>query len=172
MQVVQGSIRAKSMKTSETSQLRHLGMSPRRNERTPENFGNTSGRKGYITWSAQGVKRRMADVIDGTSNSIMVSEKHLPASRHGADGGDNERWNNAGWDECVVRYHFPPSQMPTRLSIGLTTDWTGWYLGHHLAPLLRIEPSWRSELYIWRWLRAFHSFQCGRPGLDARLCHR
>jgi prepilin-type processing-associated H-X9-DG protein len=85
-----------------------LGMSPRRNERTPENFGNTGGRRGYITWSAQGARRRMAEVTDGTSNSIMVAEKCLPPSRQGADGGDNERWNNAGWDECVVRWHFPP----------------------------------------------------------------
>lgn len=85
-----------------------IGMSPRRNERTPENFGNTPGRKGYITWSAQGAIRRLADVTDGTSNSIMAAEKCLPTRRHGADGGDNERWNNAGWDECVIRYHFPP----------------------------------------------------------------
>lgn len=85
-----------------------VGMSPRRNERTPENFGNTPGRRGYIVWSAQGAVRRLADVTDGTSNSIMAAEKCLPRMRHGTDGGDNERWNNAGWDECVFRYHFPP----------------------------------------------------------------
>ena len=85
-----------------------LGLSPRRNERTPENFGDTGGRKGYIVWSALGAKRRIADVTDGTSNSIMAAEKCLPPSRQGVDGGDNERWNNAGWDECVIRYHFPP----------------------------------------------------------------
>ena len=85
-----------------------IGMSPRRNERTPENFGDTPGRKGYITWSAYGAKRRIADVTDGTSNSIIAAEKCLPPSRQGLDGGDNERWNNAGWDECVLRYHFPP----------------------------------------------------------------
>ncbi len=85
-----------------------LGMSPRRNERTRENFGNVGGRKGAITWSGQGAKRRLADFTDGTSNSIVAAEKHLPPSRHSSDGGDNERWNNAGWDECVLRYHFPP----------------------------------------------------------------
>ncbi len=85
-----------------------LGMSPRRNERTTENFGNAGGRKGYLVWSAQGAKRKIGDVIDGTSNSIMCAEKSLPPSRHGSDGGDNERWNNAGWDECVLRWHFPP----------------------------------------------------------------
>jgi prepilin-type N-terminal cleavage/methylation domain-containing protein/prepilin-type processing-associated H-X9-DG protein len=85
-----------------------LGMEPRRNERTFENYGNTGGRRGYFVWNAQGAKRRLGDVIDGTSNSIMCSEKALPATRHGSDGGDNERWNNAGWDECVLRWHFPP----------------------------------------------------------------
>ncbi len=97
-----------------------LGMSPRRNERTPENFGDMGGRKGYIVWSGQGAKRRIADVTDGTSSSIMAAEKCLPPSRHGADGGDNERWNNAGWDECVIRYHFPPKSDtdPTAIVIG------------------------------------------------------
>jgi len=85
-----------------------LGMEPRRNERTPENFGNTSGRRGAICWSGNGAKRKLADFMDGTSNSIVAAEKHLPPTRWGADGGDNERWNNAGWDECVLRYHFPP----------------------------------------------------------------
>lgn len=85
-----------------------LGLSPRRNERTRENFGNVGGRKGAICWSAQGAKRRLGDFTDGTSNSIVAAEKHLPVSRQGSDGGDNERWNNAGWDECVLRWHFPP----------------------------------------------------------------
>lgn len=88
--------------------LAPLGMEPRRNERTRENFGNMGGRKGFFCWGANGDKRRLAEVTDGLSNSIMVSEKALPAGRHGGDGGDNERWNNAGWDECVLRYHFPP----------------------------------------------------------------
>ncbi|GIW96925.1 MAG: prepilin-type N-terminal cleavage/methylation domain-containing protein [Pirellulaceae bacterium] len=85
-----------------------LGLGPRRNERTVENFGNVGGRKGYFVWAAQGAKRRLGDVIDGTSNSIMCAEKALPSNRHGSDGGDNERWNNAGWDEDVLRWHFPP----------------------------------------------------------------
>ena len=85
-----------------------IGLTPRRNERTRENFGNFPGRKGFLCWSANGDKRRIADATDGLSNSIIAAEKCLPPQVQGADGGDNERWNNAGWDECVIRYHFPP----------------------------------------------------------------
>jgi prepilin-type N-terminal cleavage/methylation domain-containing protein/prepilin-type processing-associated H-X9-DG protein len=105
-----------------------LGLAPRRNERTPENFGDFPGRKGMIVWGGQGAKRRHGDIMDGTSNSIMCSEKALPPARHGADGGDNERWNNAGWDECVIRWHFPPKQDndPTNyLVCGGTTGFPG-----------------------------------------------
>jgi prepilin-type N-terminal cleavage/methylation domain-containing protein len=47
----------------------------------------------------------LVGIGDGTSNTVMVSEKWLHPSRYrnGADGGDNEVWCNAGWDECVVR---------------------------------------------------------------------
>ena len=84
------------------------GLLPIADERTPVNHGNTGGRKGTIVWGARGAKRRLADFLDGTSNSIMVAEKSLPPTRHGTDGGDNERWNNSGWDEDNIRYHFVP----------------------------------------------------------------
>ncbi len=122
-----------------------LGMSPRRNERTPENFGNTGGRKGTIVWSAQGAKRRLADFTDGTSNSIAAAEKHIPPTRWGADGGDNERWNNAGWDECVIRYHFPPKSdfdkslpatgTPSAFNNGTTTVWRRYFGSSHSGGL-------------------------------------
>ncbi len=76
--------------------------------RTTANGGLTPGRQGAIVWPGLGRKRRLADITDGTSNSIIFSEKALHNSQHGIDGGDNERWNNAGWDECVIRFHFPP----------------------------------------------------------------
>ncbi len=121
-----------------------LGMSPRRNERTPENFGDMPGRKGYICWSAQGAKRKVADVLDGSSNSVLAAEKCLPPSRHGSDGGDNERWNNAGWDECVIRYHFPPKSdtdngIPITGSVGAPGDgsnvWRRYFGSRHTGGL-------------------------------------
>ncbi|MCX7701138.1 MAG: DUF1559 domain-containing protein, partial [Gemmataceae bacterium] len=45
----------------------------------------------------------------GTSNSIMVAEKSISDQRQGSEGGDNERWNNNGWDEDCIRWHFRPS---------------------------------------------------------------
>ncbi|WP_165250573.1 DUF1559 domain-containing protein [Paludisphaera soli] len=84
------------------------GATPNSDERSTINQANTGGRKGAIAWSGRGAKRRLAEISDGTSNSILIGEKGLPPDRHAAEGGDNERWNNAGWDEDVVRWHFVP----------------------------------------------------------------
>ena len=43
-------------------------------------------------------------IRDGSSNTLMIGEKALHPMTHGTDGGDNEYWNNAGWDEDIVRY--------------------------------------------------------------------
>jgi prepilin-type N-terminal cleavage/methylation domain-containing protein/prepilin-type processing-associated H-X9-DG protein len=56
-------------------------------------------------------QRTMADVIDGLSNTIAVGEKHAHPSTFGNNGGENEGWVNAGWDEDVIRY--------------CNTDWAG-----------------------------------------------
>ena len=121
-----------------------IGMSPRRNERTPENFGTMDGRQGAIAWSALGGKRRIADFTDGTSSSILAAEKCLPKRVHGIDGGDNERWNNAGWDECVLRYHFPPRSdfdktIPVQGTLanptGTNTVWRRYFGSSHAAGL-------------------------------------
>jgi prepilin-type N-terminal cleavage/methylation domain-containing protein/prepilin-type processing-associated H-X9-DG protein len=97
-----------------------LGLAPKRNERTSENFGDFGGRKGFIVWPGRGARRTVAGISDGTSNTIAAAEKALPPSRQGADGGDNERWNNSGWDEDNIRYHFPPKHDldPTMILIG------------------------------------------------------
>jgi len=85
------------------------GFSPQADERATPNLGNTPGRKGYLVNPVKGAKRRLAEVTDGSSNSIMVGEKSIPATRLGVDGGDNENWHNSGWDEDNVRWHFMPS---------------------------------------------------------------
>jgi hypothetical protein len=78
------------------------------NERTQWNFGTYPGRGGVVVWPGRGAKRTIPSIIDGSSNTIAVAEKALPPARQGTDGGDNERWNNAGWDEDNIRWHFPP----------------------------------------------------------------
>ena len=75
---------------------------------TTYNRGNISGSKGAIVWGGLGAVRRLADFTDGTSNSIIVAEKSLPQQVYGGDGGDNEMWQNSGWDEDCVRFQFPP----------------------------------------------------------------
>jgi len=92
------------------------GLTPIADERSPVNLGNTSLRRGAVMSGARGV-RRLADFTDGTSNSILAAEKSLPPDRHGSDGGDNERWQNSGWDEDNIRFHFvpvPDIQAPSR----------------------------------------------------------
>ncbi len=104
-----------------------LGKAPRRNERTNENFGDFGGHRGFIVWPGRGAKRTVAGLSDGTSNTIAAAEKHLPPSRHGADGGDNERWNNSGWDEDNIRYHFPPlADTDPRAIVVNSTGGTVW----------------------------------------------
>jgi prepilin-type N-terminal cleavage/methylation domain-containing protein/prepilin-type processing-associated H-X9-DG protein len=75
---------------------------------TTYNRGNVPGAKGAIVWGGLGALRRLSDFSDGTSNSILAGEKSLPWQVFGTDGGDNEMWQNSGWDEDCVRFHFVP----------------------------------------------------------------
>lgn len=47
----------------------------------------------------------MASVTDGLSNTLMAGEKWLHPMAQGLsiDGGENESWCNAGWDQDHVR---------------------------------------------------------------------
>ena len=116
-----------------------LGLAPRRNERTLENFGDFSGRKGMLVWPGQGARRRIADARDGLSNSMMLAEKALPATRQGRDGGDNERWQNSGWDEDNIRFHFPPLHDldPKNIPVNSTggTVWRRYFGSAHTGGL-------------------------------------
>ena len=147
-----------------------IGLSPRRNERTPENFGSMPGRQGVIVWSALGAKRRLADITDGTSAAIMAAEKCLPRVRHGLDGGDNERWNNAGWDECVVRWHFPPkSDFDKSIKItgspsnptGTDNVWRRYFGSSHFSGL---------NCGLLRWSRSIRTIHSRSHRLDAIVC--
>ena len=84
-----------------------LGASPAESIQAPDNQGNLATRKGVIIHPSSG-KRRLSEITDGTSNTIAIAEKSLPPQTVGIDGGDNENWNNSGWDEDCIRYHFPP----------------------------------------------------------------
>lgn len=72
------------------------------------NRGNVGGYKGAIVWGGSGIKRMLSDFKDGTSNSILCAEKSMSPKGFGNEGGDNETWMNAGWDEDNVRAHFVP----------------------------------------------------------------
>jgi prepilin-type N-terminal cleavage/methylation domain-containing protein len=48
--------------------------------------------------------RRFGDFVDGTSQTLLAAEKQIHPTGWGKTGGDNEAWNNAGWDEDIVRY--------------------------------------------------------------------
>jgi prepilin-type N-terminal cleavage/methylation domain-containing protein/prepilin-type processing-associated H-X9-DG protein len=45
----------------------------------------------------------LGTITDGTSNTLLVGEKWLHPNQQGKDGGDNEPFVNAGWDEDHVR---------------------------------------------------------------------
>ena len=54
--------------------------------------------------------RKITDVVDGTSNTIMIAEKqvHVSTMGTGKAGGDNESWHNSGWDQDHVRFGKDP----------------------------------------------------------------
>lgn len=63
-----------------------------------------SGGKSGVVIQTDLKKLRLEGIKDGTSNTIMVAEKALHPTSFGSEGGDNERWSNAGWDEDIIRY--------------------------------------------------------------------
>ena len=61
-------------------------------------------------------------IQDGSSNTIMVGEKAIHFDFFASNGGDNENWNNAGWDEDVVRFGAGRNENGTVFGITPTVD--------------------------------------------------
>jgi prepilin-type N-terminal cleavage/methylation domain-containing protein/prepilin-type processing-associated H-X9-DG protein len=76
--------------------------------------------------------RRFNDVTDGLSNTVLVGEKQVHQTVLGSAGGDNEPWNNSGWDQDHVRFGEavpqPDSMHPTSAS---ATFWSVRFGGPH-----------------------------------------
>lgn len=65
----------------------------------------TSSNAGVIRQTeSSGWKSTIERIKDGSSNTLMFGEKALHDTAWGSDGGDNEPWHNAGWDQDIVRY--------------------------------------------------------------------
>lgn len=70
----------------------------------------TSGRGVIRQTEGTSWKNTVERIKDGSSNTLMFGEKSLHPlaaagnSQGGTDGGDNEAWSNAGWDQDIVRY--------------------------------------------------------------------
>ncbi|WP_153555742.1 DUF1559 domain-containing protein [Roseimaritima sediminicola] len=81
----------------------------------------SSGLDGVIMQTDRG-RTRIEQIRDGSSNTLMIGEKALHRNSFGSEGGDNERWNNAGWDEDVVRFGAGLLADGTRYGIPPITD--------------------------------------------------
>lgn len=79
-------------------------------------------------------RRTMNDVPDGLSNTLLVAEKQCHPSVLGSSGGDNESWNNSGWDQDHVRFGEavpqPDSMHPTSAS---STFWSVRFGSSHTS---------------------------------------
>jgi prepilin-type N-terminal cleavage/methylation domain-containing protein len=76
--------------------------------------------------------RRLGDITDGLTNTALVGEKQLHQTRQGSAGGDNEAWNNSGWDQDHARFGGllpqPDSMHPTSLQANF---WSERFGGSH-----------------------------------------
>jgi len=105
------------------------------------------GTRGFLTrpWRSPGSKpvstpveqtRRIADIADGLTSTVMVGEKQLHPTTIGSAGGDNERWNNSGWDQDNVRFgeavpeddnRHPNNTQPTFWSVRFGSSHSGGF---------------------------------------------
>ena len=63
---------------------------------------------------------------------MLASEKQVHQTTWGIAGGDNEIWNNAGWDQDVVRFGYQTPQ-PDKMHPDRTqpTFWSDRFGGSH-----------------------------------------
>jgi prepilin-type N-terminal cleavage/methylation domain-containing protein len=66
--------------------------------------GDTTAQNGAVVERAVVAPVRLADLFDGTANTLIVSEKQQNVNNFGGSGGDNEPWANSGWDQDNIRY--------------------------------------------------------------------
>ncbi len=77
-------------------------------------------------------KRAMAGVSDGLSNTVMAGEKQVHPTTLGSAGGDNEVWNNSGWDQDHVRFGEAVPQPDTdHPDASKSTHWSVRFGGPH-----------------------------------------
>jgi prepilin-type N-terminal cleavage/methylation domain-containing protein len=91
-----------------------------------------NGAEGMLVRQWRNPNTGMADVTDGLTNTILAGEKQVHVSVLGTAGGDNEPWNNSGWDQDHVRFGEavpqPDSLHPTSKS---PTFWSVRFGGPH-----------------------------------------
>jgi hypothetical protein len=76
--------------------------------------------------------RTIAEITDGTTNTIMVGEKQCHPTVLGTSGGDNEIWNNSGWDQDHVRFgEAVPEEDDKHPSNTAATFWSVRFGGSH-----------------------------------------
>lgn len=75
----------------------------------------------------------IAMIVDGTSNTILVGEKQTNPRNFGYSGGDNEPYNNPGWDEDVVRTGKNPPQSDWQHPAEPPTFWSKRFGSMHPA---------------------------------------
>jgi prepilin-type N-terminal cleavage/methylation domain-containing protein/prepilin-type processing-associated H-X9-DG protein len=81
-------------------------------------------------------KRTMTDVTDGLSNTLLAGDKQCHPTVLGTSGGDNEPWQNSGWDQDHVRFgeavpepddRHPTSASPTFWSVRFGSSHPGGF---------------------------------------------
>ncbi|HEY3787788.1 MAG TPA: DUF1559 domain-containing protein [Urbifossiella sp.] len=76
--------------------------------------------------------RTMADLTDGLSNTVMVGEKQCNPTVFGTAGGDNEPWENSGWDQDHVRFGYElPQSDDLHPDSTQATFWSDRFGGSH-----------------------------------------